>query len=456
MKRILALFLCLLMVLPLFSCSVKKSEETGTQEVKVENGSTPMKPTPTPDKETEDKKTQENQGPAVYDKVSDPLTPALLAALPVANASMTTDQLRDICVEYVKLSVSFQWVPDQSFDYEANQFDGTPVHYTEGKLYGGLPYVNLASGNLYRLFDYYDTETGVMNMKFLSKNLDLFGSACSGTASWGWHRVINSATLSWTYDLNQKNGLIKVGPYEYDAEIQRFGQDGAPGGKEIARNNGEQVMYASYAQTKKADCFVTDGHVRMNGASPVVVYKEDGVTIDGDKSYIVQVEQGLFTTSSYHKRVSRDGVEYMIQGNEGKNADGSDFYYTFKDLYSGGYLPHTFKEFLGLDPVEPGKVTRFDYEGGTFTAKSGELEGKMMETNYVISHTITTVTNESGAEVLRYTKHAMPHYRYSMELQDVIPVAALARYQTAGGHRIKVEVFLGNGETVLAYEGALA
>ena len=457
MKRIVALFLCLLMLLPLFSCSAEKSGETATQEVKEENGSTPMKPTPTSDKETEeDKKTQENKGPVTYDKVSDPLTPERVAQIPIANSSMTTDELRQICVDYVRLSVSFQWVPNQDFNYEANQSGGTPVKFYEGKLHGGIPYVNVASGNIYRILEYYDTTTGVLNVKWLSKNILLFGTACSGTTDWGWHRVINSAKLSWTANMTQKNGLIKVGPYEYDPEIFRFGEDGAPDCKDIAKSNGEQTMYQSYAQSKKADCFVNNGHVRMNGADPVVVYKEDGVTIDGEKSYIVQVEQGLFTTGAYHKRVSRDGVEYVIQGNEGKMGDGSDFYYTFKDLFNTGYLPHTFKEFHGLDPVEKAEVLTFDWEGDVFNAKTGELAGKTMTTNYVISHTVTTVYDASGNEKLRYVKLIHPHYLYSAELQDISPLSGLAQYQKAGGHTIKVEVQLGNGEKLVAYEGTLA
>ncbi|MBR2615295.1 MAG: hypothetical protein IKC69_01290 [Clostridia bacterium] len=444
MKQALALLLSILTLLSAASCSDSQTR-TATSEAEAKTEETV--PAVTEEEKSEEK--------TVYDPVADTLTPERLAAIPIANSSMTTEELRQICIDFVKLSVTFQWVPNMTFRYEAKQNGGTPVTFKEGKLYGGIPYVNTASGNIYRIMEYYDCETGVLDTRFLEKNNLLFGTACSGTTGWGWNRVINSCAPSWTYALNASHGLIPVGPYEYDPTIVYFGEGGALDCTDIAAMNGVQVMYESYAASHKADCMVSNGHVRMNGAEPVVVYKEDG-TIDGKKSYIVQVEQGLFTTGSYHDRVSADGIPYEIQGNEGLNPDGSPYYYTFEQLYKKGYLPHTFKEFLGLDPVEEAEITVFEYEGETFTAKAGELKDKRIEANYVISHTVTTVCDAQGNQKIRYIYRCHPHYTRKAMLEDCIPLKGIEQYQKAGGHTIKIEAQLGNGSRLVVYEGMLA
>ncbi|MBR2615293.1 MAG: hypothetical protein IKC69_01280 [Clostridia bacterium] len=447
MKRILAMLLCLLTLLSVAGCGAEKPAESVTEAS--DKVSSPV----TEKAETEEEKTEE-EGKVVYDKVSDPLTPERVARIPIANSSMTTEQLRQICVDYVKLSVSFQWVPNRTFECEANQGGGTVTKFPEGKLHGGLPYVNVASGNIYRVLEYYDTETGVLDMTVFVNKLRHFGTACSGTTGWGWARVVNSAEISFTPDMTQHHGFLKVGPYEYDASIERFGANGAPDCRDIAKTNGEQVMYQSYAASKMADCFVNDGHVRMNGKDPVVVYNADG-TIDGDKSYIVQVEQGLYTTGAYHKRVSADGIEYVIQGNDGQYGDGSENYFTFKTLFNTGYLPHSFKELHGLDPVEKAEVT-MEYTNAVFDAKADDLKGKLLRANYVISHVITTVTDANGNQKLRYMKTVHPHYHYTVDLSEAIPVAGLEPYRQSEGCTIRVEAFLGNGECLLAYEAPLA
>jgi hypothetical protein len=70
-------------------------------------------------------------------------------------------------------------------------------------------------------------------------------------------------------------------------------------------------MYESYALVKKADCLVANGHVTMANSPAVVVRNPDG-TINGEESYIMQCEQGLFNNTDAYKRTSADGTEYRI------------------------------------------------------------------------------------------------------------------------------------------------
>ena len=363
---------------------------------------------------------------------------------------MTSEELRQICVDYVKLSVSFQWLPSKGFEYRAASDQRAFVEFFQGKLHGGIPYINVASGNLYRIMEFYDTETGILDLEWLVENPDYFGTACSGTTGWGWARVVNSAVCMWTANLNASQGLVPVGPYTYDLSTERFGEDLKEDCKDIVKRNGSQVMYESYALSKKADCFVNNGHVRMNGEDPVVVRNPDG-TIDGKKSYIVQVEQGLYTNGEQHKRVTSDGTEYVIQGNDGKKGDGSDYFFTFEELFKSGYLPHTFKEFLGTDPIEPGEASI----GITDESIAVEtLRGALLTANYAISDVFFVLREPDGTLVSEHVVRMDRHYSKKVKLKDGLPMAPLWMNQ-GKGYTISLEVQLGNGERVTAYSGIL-
>ncbi|MBR2615688.1 MAG: hypothetical protein IKC69_03320 [Clostridia bacterium] len=449
MKRFLAAFLCLLFLLPASACSEKGADTVTTAEAPLPSESKPQEVETAPPT-GEEAKTEERI--EYNEHVDTPLTPELLATIPIAREGMTTDELRQICVDYVKLSVSFQWLPSKSFSYVTTSM-GQEVNFYEGKLYGGLPYVNVASGNLYRALEMYDSETGVMNVNGFANNSEnklYFGTACSGTTGWGWSRVINSAVCAWTAQLNANAGLIPVGPYTYDLSTFRFGEDGKEDCNTIVKRNGKQVMFESYAMTKMADCFVNRGHVRMNGKDPVVVRNEDG-TINGEKSYIVQVEQGFYTNGANHKRVSAGGFEYDIQGNDGLNGDGSEYYFTFEDLYNTYYLPHTFKEFHGQDPIEPGEAS-LDLTSDTVNIDA--LSAAILTANYSVSDIFTVLIDSEGKELLRYPFRSDCHYDRVFKMRSVIPKAWLWQYQDKGC-TVRFEVQLGNGELVTAYSGKL-
>jgi len=91
-----------------------------------------------------------------------------LAAIPIAKPGMTEDQLRQICVDYLKLEAEFSFKFEEDFTY----FIFSQKRYRKflgGKVYGGIPYVTRGAGNLYRLAEIYDPETGV-----LSRDSDIF------------------------------------------------------------------------------------------------------------------------------------------------------------------------------------------------------------------------------------------------------------------------------------------
>ncbi|MBR2616519.1 MAG: hypothetical protein IKC69_07570 [Clostridia bacterium] len=445
MKKLIALLVVLSTVLSLAACAGDKADETATLPE--------TKPVAAPvETEQESEEAPESKGEVVYAKVDDPLTRAKLDAIPIANSSMSIDELRDICVRYFKLAVSFQWVPDGYMTL--GEKNDSYRSFTEGTLYGGIPYINTASGNVYRILEFYDEETGILKTSWLGRNPDLFGNACSGSAGWAWYRVINSAEISWTHSLNVSHGLVPVGPYKYDFEgsEQIWQTDPETGeriyaysNKDICKNNGKQVMFESYALTLPADCYGSNGHVRMAGEKPVVVRNADG-TIDGNASYIILVEQGLYNSSDAHKRVTSDGTVYHIRGNDGGK-------WTFQQLFDDGYIPHTFKEFLGTDPVEKGTVT-IEHSGPT--ASDADLSKGNLTSNYCISDVFTTVYDKDGKIVVNNKYRARNHYIKAIAMSKCVPTGYLTQYQRSGDHTIEIKVQISTGELITVYSGTLA
>ena len=383
-----------------------------------------------------------------YEKPDDILTPEKMAAIPIANASMTTEQLRQICVDYIKLSVSCQWVSDGN--YFLVEWDNDERRFKEGKLYGGIPYVNEASGNLYRFMELYDSKTGIVDSTAMRKNPELFATACSGTAGWAWARVINSAEISWTHSLNVQHGLVPVGPYTYDHEIEQFWKWTKKDKKKhllkttaICKENTEQVMYESYAMAHLADCFNRSGHVAMAVSEPVVVRNEDG-TINAKKSYIMLAEQGQYTVADYHARTTSDGTEYRIRGNDGRK-------FSFETLFEKGFIVHTFKEFLGTDPVEVGEVTVPMQENVVSYEEIGTGE---LIANYPISDVFTIVRDKDGKVVLENVMRTTDHFTKVLTMESCMPVRKLRKFRK-GDHTIEISVQLSNGERVTAYEGTI-
>lgn len=446
MKKLLCWLLLVALMLSLCSCRAIFDEFLASEDAVTDLP--PVSLGKTESEDSTEQTTPDSKDTEGYEKADDPLTPEKLEAIGIANDSMTTQQLRQICVDYITLSVSFQWVSDDT--YFLVEEDNPERHFTEGKLYGGLPYVNEASGNLYRFMEYYDPETGILDSSGLVAKPDLFATACSGTAGWAWARVINSVDVSWTHSITAAHGFVPVGPYKYDQSIDKLWQWGEDGKKiyyhdtkKICKNNASQTMYESYALTHIADCYSRTGHVAMAVSEPVVVRNEDG-TINGAESYIMLAEQGQYTKAKYHLRTTSDGTEYRIRGNDGRP-------FSFLDMYKAGYLVHTFKEFIGEDPIEPGRVTLTHKDS---TATADQLAQGNLTANYVISDVFTKVYDESGKEVYRYVARSKDHFTKGFAAADCLPIDALRQYQD-GKHTVKITCQIANGELISVYSGTL-
>ncbi|MBR2616435.1 MAG: hypothetical protein IKC69_07140 [Clostridia bacterium] len=367
-----------------------------------------------------------------------------LAAIPVAKPGMSTFRLRQICLDYMKLQLSFPHKLSETVNYTIrSQKLLRPLQ--AGIVHGGLPYVTVGSGNLYRVAESYDEKTATLDASMdCVNNARLYGNACSGGAGTSWSRVVNSANFAYTPTMTWANGFLPVGPYKYSDQIKTFTKskanpDPVSDIRKIIADNGEQTMFESYAAMLPADGVTCCGHVRMNSAYPTVVRNEDG-TIDGEKSYTLMCDQVCYTTAANHVRTTPAGDHYVAQG-------GVDVKYTFKELIDSCYVPFTFKELIGEKEVDEGAVT-LDTEKAALTAE--ELKGLTLSASFPISDVFVTVTGATGKTVFSKIYRAENFYVKSMALSQILPCDDMASYKGT----LKIECQLYNGDKLLAFEGA--
>ena len=381
-----------------------------------------------------------------FPQIKDQLTWEKLNAFPQKREDMTPDEARQLCVDFFRFSKSALWTPDESMNYIRNKA-GNSDSMTKGVIYGGLPYIGLGSGNVYRLMDYMDEETGVVDLSNAADVLKSFGNQCSIGAWWGWARAVNSSDYKWSQTCTVSHGLLRVGEYTYDDNLDEFTD--SYGTMDVLLENDQQVLFNSYAQLKPGDgivWYVGGGHVTMCSSETHVEHLPDG-TIDGEKSYITLIDQGMGWKNGENE--AGDAYQYKT---------GVDVKKTFLKLESGGFLPFTFKEFTGDDPIEKTEVS-FSHQGDTITKE--QLFASKVTSNYSISDIYATVFDDKGNEIY---KHAVRCIEANTEELDFVEKAAedatfdnVERWGAlqSGTFQVELTVQLGTGERIAVYTGTL-
>ncbi|MBQ8797273.1 MAG: hypothetical protein IJZ56_03665 [Oscillospiraceae bacterium] len=384
------------------------------------------------------------------------LTREAINAFPVKSKDMSAAELRQLCVDFFRFSKQACWICNHDVDYICNTA-GTQDKMVEGQIYGGLPYIGLGTGNVYRTLDYMD-ENGVLNISGVinKKKFDRvyvrnlwrnFGNQGANGAYVGWARVINSAEFNCSSAMLQAKGFLRVGPYSYPDELTSLKKD--DNSVAICRENGEQTMFESYAALQLADGlnnYTTAGHVVMCSVPPVVVRNADG-TINGDESYICITEQA----QEWTEQVAEGGQAYLMKSSV-------DDKRTFAELYEKGYLPFTFAEFHGKAVEDTWCM--FSLEGDTITAR--DLFKSHITSNYGILDAYATVTDDEGKEVcwhavrcLRADCRDLPFARYALDDKEHNNVDVRGVFPASGTYNVKIDVQLATGERPTVYEGKL-
>ena len=380
----------------------------------------------------------------------DKMSLASLDALPKKYPNMSPDEARETAVAFWRYCKTALWMPDDRYDiYQTNDdcVEELKRWVEPGGIYAGMPYVHTGTGNIYRLFDFMDPETGVVNVKEAGRYPVIFGNMCSSGCYWAWARVMNSADYRWCNDSVYTRGYLPVGPYTYDLSIIKLINEGEQGTDDICRANGEQVMYQSYANMKIADGLIAvwekNGHTMMCSIAPQVVYHEDG-TINGQESYLCVTEQG----GTWDPGVSAGGIPYQYEYSLDKK-------FTFEKLYTKCYIPFTFGELIGTDPVEETEVS-FSHTGETIT--NNQLFSAVVSSNYHISDIYVYVYDRAGNEIFKHAVRARVPSTMEMKVHKIVDQSYTwgSWDNVKAGDTVKVEVQLGTGERPLLWEGKLA
>lgn len=381
-----------------------------------------------------------------WPEVNKPLSWEEINKFPIKTSDMSIDDARQLCVDFFRYTKTAVWVSSDSFTYWHDWGKTREFTMNSSQLYGGVPYISMASGSIYRLMDFMDEETGVLDIKGASANPAFFGNQCSFGAWWGWGRVINSADYNWTENMYEGTGFLKVGDYDYGIDYV-MGWSTGYGTDEVLAANGPEKMYECYAQLKAGDGIVywTDaGHVVMVATDAVVVRDENG-KIKPDESHITVIDQ--VQTWTFDTNDAGDKYERM------NRVDGK---LTFSGMYHDGfYIPFTYAEWNGTDPIEE-TVTTCSHSGETITVS--QLFNTTIKSNYGLSDIYAYIYDSNGNEVCKIANHVVEGG--DMELKFAKGAAYVwgdyKELNAADGYTVQIVAQLATGERPTLWEGKLA
>lgn len=436
MKKLIALLLCLATAVSLIACGANDELPAETVEKKDYSALAGIVADPT----------------TWYDE---------FMALPVANENMTTDELRQLCIDAFKANMTFQWTPNMDIKYTYELLDRyTDVFLPSKQAYSGFCYATgisgATNGTLYKVLPYYDKETGVLDVEAMGDDmLGIITSACANGAQMAWNRVscTHGKVGMTTFTPYDCPSISLVGPYTYQPYHYNHDFGSRTCTKEIIQVNGEQTMYESYACMLPADGLYSASawHVMMCSIEPVVVRNADG-TINGEESYLHVHEQGAAGTNRTEYDVEQsNGVKMRVLGT-------IDNKYTFAQLLESGYIPFTFKVFTGEEKVQPGKAWVGDavteLENGTDITIT-ELFGKKLFSNYQLCTVEVVVKNPDGEEKVHYdTRIRTGPNTYEVSLTKGLQADRLAPYAN-GKNTIHIYARLSNGELLEVFNTIL-
>lgn len=382
-----------------------------------------------------------------FETVNDPLSWEAINKFPIVHDGMTIEEGKSLCVDFFRYTKTAVWMPDDNYEYKIKSANTDTEQVAGFVKYGGLPYISLASGNIYRLMDYMDPETAVVDIKTAGLKPTLFGNQCSFGSYVGAGRVINSAKYSWTKNMTPWNGFVPIGDYDIRNDVQSFA-NGGYSTITVMEENGAEKMFECYTGLKKGDVIVyytTAGHVVMISEDAQVVRTADG-KIDPVKSFVTVIDQ----TPSHGEMQNAAGDSFAYE----KNVDAK---WTFQKLFDGKYVPYTFKEWLGSDPIESSKTT-CSYTGETISLQ--QLSGITVDSNYGVMDIYFSVYNAKGIEVYKLAVRATETALNSLKFQSVGPNVDIwgteENIYAGQEYTAKIYAQISTGERPTLWEGKLA
>jgi hypothetical protein len=163
-------------------------------------------------------------------------------------------------------------------------------------------------------------------------------------------------------------------------------------------------------------------------------------------------ENGRYVQEKLSQFPNIDRQHLKIGGTTAYIQGGVDKVWTFTKLYNDGYVPITFGEFIGTNPVEK-SVTSSSLSGLT-TVTPAQLAEMTVTSNYSISHVRYSVTDKTGSEIHRQI--AFPYYGLGCYEMDVATWVKPEDFLPFSGERLTVTCRISTGETVTLFDGVIA
>lgn len=400
--------------------------------------------------------------------INQPLNWEGINSIPVKTSSMSNEAARNLCTTFLRYAKTAVWTPDTNIGFIKNG-SGSTDSMSVGIAYGGLPYIGLGSGSVYRLMDYTD-ENGVVDMKKALGLEDLsnvtmaqmkyFGNQCSIGAYWGWGRVINSAKYQWTQQAVPRKDFFALGTYEntagFDINAISAWTTADKGWNTVKASEavGAEQMYENYALLKEGDGLVyytTAGHIVMIASDAHVERDEDGKIIPAT-SYVTVLDQA----QTWLDGANAAGDKYKYKNNV-------DAKWSFERMFEGTYFPFTYAEFHRgeagyeheLGAIEE-TVATIDHVGSTIT--KSQLFVSSVTSNYGISDIYVIVTDDAGNEVYRHAVRTPRAGDFNLAIvENDVNVTTWGSWAdlTADSYNVEIVVQLATGERPTVYLGTL-
>lgn len=239
-----------------------------------------------------------------------------------ACAPETTQQLRQIAVDYMYKMAKVVWTSSQRIDYS---FNNESLIYEAGQTYVGMIYNNCRNG--FEAFCKALDDKGVYQLEDIGWDTAP-GNSCATSIRHAWQMI--SPDVEYQYSIDMM-------PYYKDTAVLPIGQinwdlyDGKNTTNSIINNTDKNVILEAYALALPADGFMryldTGGHALMVTLPPVVVRNADG-TIDPEASFVFLTDQNN-KMNTFRDYPSSWKVDRQV---------------SFEKAYTDGWLPVTVKE----------------------------------------------------------------------------------------------------------------
>lgn len=321
---------------------------------------------------------------------------------PKPTYSIPEKDMRDWVVDYMYQMANVKWSPMNNIDTDAMS---TSPDFIKGKVYHGLPYINLLTDADLEMFinDMRYDETKQMYIYETAKDRsNTMGNDCSSSILLAWKRFDTNITAYDTgtcFPLGDKTGIYPLG----NMVIEK----GAKKTDAIIAATNEQTLYEAYTLLQKGDMIIwrtNQGHTRM------IIENHTEKTAAGKihpaRSYVITIEQ-----TNKIDATRTDGVQTTWY---------VEHKYTYKDLRDKNYIPVTCNA-LSEERAEPVVVVEGANTKKTIgNAKNGNLMGTI-KSNYSILSATVVIEDANKNELYKE--------RYKVANKDLDGTLALSEFK---------------------------